>query len=811
MANASIFNVNDQDYLVKDEGARSLISNLEVENIKRDRMSSFGSVLDDSKFELGAWYDTDIGHTPKKTSYSKRARYTWDKLLPSTNYEIKTPANIEVSLIQLNSSSVVVAETGWVRDDYAFTSESTAEQFILSIKTRPEEDISSVSTVKGISVEIQSNIAQAIDRTMYFNPKMAKTIQMQKNTVYGSSYDARNMDVDLSAYAGKKVYIQIVCDPKIFPNGVDIYTTNGKNPSGREERYMPNRIYSVYLNSTFASATQQYKYGLYAASSDVYMSGDVLLNIYYDVDGKYIYNDQAMDIIFKQLYGDKLVASKSAFIGTPYDGRILNTDLSQYGGKTVKFIIRADDDISNDGFAFLTSNGQPIDGNYEGKFYPNILYSVVMTQNFADTTASQYSGLYAYASEIVKSGFVELDYYYNPPQTSDAGRMPLEGKKLWTLWDSLGLNTWQYDFVSDTGCEFSATLNAKNDKPISWGGSNSFPQNDDGTQARAINLVSYKNDHDIDIVIIENINDNDYIASKGQATDAPFMRSQKTVIDTGATSYDDAVDYAVENLSSILSGTSSAMRKKGSILSFNYTSGSEVRGSKITFTHVPTSDGNISISWGGRSFSIHVTTDMSLADIAAEFAQYSFGAGVTDIAVNNTITITYYTSTSNRATFDGASTGVTATVEDSPGAGTYNLYFMSDDVSDWTDTTKWSSTISLYSVYKGLLSYLQKELPKAKLYWATPWVAGVDFSSNTYKDASGDWDADLFIFQFAELYEVQKNVCEMYNVEVLPLDKKSGMSIINIETYFNSNNVHPKAVGYKLYADMMANMIGILP
>ena len=391
--------------------------------------------------------------------------------------------------------------------------------------------------------------------------------------------------------------------------------------------------------------------------------------------------------------------------------------------------------------------------------------------------------------------------------------MKLLGKTLWTIWDSLGENGWQSDFVDLTGCDFYPSLNVSAVNPISKGGTTSLPYVDDGTQKRAMNLVARKNSYPIDVVIIENINDKSLLSNTGLITDQPFMRSQRININTGATSYENAVAYANANLSTILGNVASADRKKGTVLAFNYTSGSTICGSKITFTGTPSVEGDMFVWWGSSKKSIHVTTGMSIYDLASAVEAYSWGSGVTD--TNNgdgSVTITYYTATENRITFDANGTGVTATVTDSAAQGTYPMYYYGYNSTDWTDTTKWSATITLYSVYKGLLEYLISELPEAEIYWSMPWNANVDFSQSTYKNPDGTWSQDKFMLQennqqTMALYAVQKAVSEHYSVPVLDLYTKGGMSICNVETYFYTNNPHPKADGYKRWAEVMAAMV----
>lgn len=390
----------------------------------------------------------------------------------------------------------------------------------------------------------------------------------------------------------------------------------------------------------------------------------------------------------------------------------------------------------------------------------------------------------------------------------------LVGKTVWTLWDSLGHDTWQSKFVNLSGCNYYANLNTKIDKPLSWGGSNSEPSNDSGTQARALNLVSYKDTYPIDIILIENINDRNILNGKGSINDTPFMRTQViTYSDVVFNSYEEANNYLNSNKLSVVSSIPVEKRKRGTIIKIPYTSGSEIRGSKIKFNSTPTSEGDITLTWAGRAYSIHVTPSMSIQDIVNSVIQYSFGSGVSDIDNGDgSVSIFYYTTTSNRVTFDDGGTGVSATITDTTGSGTISLLFNSDNVDDWSNIDKWVKGCSLYSIYKGLIEYLKSNLPTAIIYFVTPFSVGVDFNSNEYKYADGTWSTDKFkqsstYIKQKELYDVQKEVAEYYGVQVLDLVANGGMDITNIETFFHSNNVHPKSIGYDRYAETIYKLI----
>ena len=390
----------------------------------------------------------------------------------------------------------------------------------------------------------------------------------------------------------------------------------------------------------------------------------------------------------------------------------------------------------------------------------------------------------------------------------------LNGKTFWTIFDSLGQNTWQNHFTEISGAIFHEDLNLKADKPISWGGSDSTPSSDDATQQRALNLISYKDSYPIDYVFIENINDRGN-KNFGTIEDKPFMRSQRIIYSSGKefVDYSSASTYLESNKSEIVKTIQN--RKVGTIISIPYQGGSAIRGSKVKFLTRPALEGDISINVNGHNYSVHVNAAMTIQNIVDEFVKYSYGPGWTDVDNGDgSISIFFYTETSFNITFDGGDTGVTANVEDTFGGGYVHTYYLGEDIDDtnWNDVNNWGNGVTLFSIYKGLIEYLQKEIPQAKLYWVAPFSIGVDFSANTYKKSDGSWSQDKYrqseLYKSnRKLYEVQKAVCEYYDILFLDLDSKSGMSIINIENYFNTNNVHPKKVGYDRYAEAILNLM----
>lgn len=479
--------------------------------------------------------------------------------------------------------------------------------------------------------------------------------------------------------------------------------------------------------------------------------------------------------------------------------------------------------------ADIEINGQYTPDYY--RFVPNEWYFVNIS---TDIKAQPFFGCYINAANCVSNGSAKFEIIpaadstlWNIIRGNDSSKK-LKGKTIWTLCDSLGHNTptnkgWQPKFVELSGCNWDAQLNVKPDAPLSWGGTESMPWLDDGTQARARNLLQYRDEgKPIDYIFVECVNDNHYLPYTmgtdefvGTINDKPFMRRQHIVITptTTLTTNAEAKAYIENNFASIVNSIPSAQRLAGTVISVPVTPSGTPNGSKITFGGSVTSNGNVSLVYGGTTYAVPVQIGMTLNDIVDSFVRYSYGSGVSD--VNNgdgSMSIFSNNVPSWRITsFNGQGTGVTATITDIAGSENYPALFKGDTATEFMDISNWSvgRRTTLYAVYKGLLSFLQRQFPTAKIYWFLPYsVNPGSFSSTQFKDGAGLWSQDLFrasnnYKNREDLFEIQRNACKYYGVPVIDIFNEGDMSICNIETYFNQNDVHPKAVGYDRWAEFM--------
>ena len=434
-----------------------------------------------------------------------------------------------------------------------------------------------------------------------------------------------------------------------------------------------------------------------------------------------------------------------------------------------------------------------------------------------DKTAGDPLGKFFIALNDANFGFdsyVALSSQELPADDVKKAANKLYNKGFWTLGDSLCHNTWQSYLVSATGCVWDATKNTKPDKPISQGGTQSAPQDDAGTQARAINLVTYKGIDDIDYVLIENVNDRNVSSlSFGTISDKPFMRSicKQVVVPDIEPSIS---NWISANWATIVAGVPSADKKKGYIFKFVKDQTGTARGSNITFSGSVTTEGDIFITLSGVTYGVHVTTGMSMSDVVDACLQYNYGSGWTDVRTGtDSFKIFYYTDTAMRATVNTGSTGLSASVADATGSTQYCLFYEEDTSAGFDTFSNWSHTDrTLYATYKGLVEYLKAELPKAKLMWFIPWAFGVNFSSTTYKNDDGSWSQDKFTagatYTNAQaINDIQRAVAEYYGIQVIDMFSDGQLCIQNVETYFPTSNVHPNTTGYKWYAEYIAGKV----
>ena len=401
------------------------------------------------------------------------------------------------------------------------------------------------------------------------------------------------------------------------------------------------------------------------------------------------------------------------------------------------------------------------------------------------------------------------------------------GKNLYTLCDSLGTaGVWQNRLCELTGMTFDNTLNTDKFYPISVGGTQTGIFEDGCGLQRSLNLVKLKEDHQIDVVFIENINDYTKASGSmaGDINDVPWMLHDKRFIDEDI--YENpasVVSFWNDNFNSIVSGIE---QKLGTALMFRI--GGSSTAYKISILSKATENGSLIIGVGGITFNVEVTKEMSVEDIVDKIVEWQYTSGWTDVKTSSSsVTWNYYTKNEDKkVTFDTSNTGISFRIEtnnQSDSDAEYNSEiksisliakcFVGNDLSKWNDSSFWklSTEISLVSAYKGMLEFLKKELPNALIYWLLAPRYSIKRSGAEYIRPDGS--IDILKFNeiegntFNKLIDIQKEVCALYNIPTVDVISKSNINLSNIFTFYPENNVHPLNTGYNRWGESISRQI----
>lgn len=378
----------------------------------------------------------------------------------------------------------------------------------------------------------------------------------------------------------------------------------------------------------------------------------------------------------------------------------------------------------------------------------------------------------------------------------------LYGKEFYVLGDSLSTGgIWQNKLAELSGATYDNAKNINVTAPLSIGGTAVIGNSENCGQMRARNLVN--NYPDAKVVIIENINDLNVPA--GGITDVPFMLSTiNNYPDQGLTSSAAAESYWSNNFAAIVGGYTA---QKGACINIPYYGS----GKNLKVTGVASKDGIITLTVNGTQYSIEVLSTHSITDIVTKILEYQYGL-VTDSPNADGVSVDFYYSDGVTLTFaDTDNTGVLISITDTDTAQIYLGKFFIGETSEWANSAKWVNSVSLYAAYRGLLEYLQTELPTTEIYWFIPTRYGIALSSYIRADGTPDLDAYNASWSY-QVYDVglvliQRNVCELYKIKYLDVNASCGITLYNLLSYYYESNVHPKIAGYDKWGETINNLI----
>lgn len=407
-----------------------------------------------------------------------------------------------------------------------------------------------------------------------------------------------------------------------------------------------------------------------------------------------------------------------------------------------------------------------------------------------------------------KEGEYVLDYYGKESTTQNW----LKGKTIASIGDSLSSGGyWQTELAQITGAIFDQELNYGGEKKISQGGTRTLDDSGECGMDRARNLLELK--PDIDVIIVQNINDMNAPSSGTTETDVPFMLKNNILHDITYPSQQ-AADSA---LSSVIASTTPAV---GTMIRLPYST----NGKQLSVSSAATGNGTISITINGSTISTPViNSGDSISAVVNKIASTDFvtlncgkyisGNSVIIYPLDNTPINTFST--------DAGTTGVSLSNQQYSAEGKRSYCFISYDISDWNDTSKWVlyNTITLRSIYKGFIEYLYTNFPNAKIFFSLfprqPWTTkehaeqdpeGTARHNFAFK-ADGSFDFDRYNSDNRNLRQIQKEVCDYMYVPIIDVAKECGINIFNSGTFYPEWNVHFNQDGYKRVGQSIARVL----
>lgn len=412
----------------------------------------------------------------------------------------------------------------------------------------------------------------------------------------------------------------------------------------------------------------------------------------------------------------------------------------------------------------------------------------------------------------------------NPNQTW------MSGKNIFVLGDSLSsAGIWMKKLAEITGAVFDQDINSGTSqlnigKPISYGGTQSYgynSNNSNGTQ-RAKNLVEISKRIPVDVLFIQNVNDGNSIGScftedeyvykvqhERAFSEAPNFPKECVMNDMSFITRDKAIEDFKSNVLARIGGTS---RSHGMMYMYKYSANSAI----LKITGKAAINGTINIIVNSKTYGCTVTTDMELSEICDKVIEWDFTEYSDTKGKDNTVTFVDLKNNNPQVEFDANGTGVTATVEHSTSSGNdflvYSEYNYTDEIfANGKNWKEWYELGTMYSKYKGLLEYLQQNLPDTKIFFVLSPNIAANFDSlpsdKTYPDGSMNINKLDAKVQRA-LREVQADCAKLYGIPVLNVAEEWGISYLNAyPKYYSNNNVHPNDAGYERWGETMARLL----
>ena len=338
---------------------------------------------------------------------------------------------------------------------------------------------------------------------------------------------------------------------------------------------------------------------------------------------------------------------------------------------------------------------------------------------------------------------------------------------------------------------------------LSAGGTSSFGNTFDNVLWRTKNLIdqNYITDNgENTIVILENVNDG-YQVFDGDA---------KTIVPTTPIEgYNDA-DFGVDLLNSISNKT-----VLNAVLRLN----TIAAGKNLKIDTLPTRAGTVTLRVGGVNYNIYVepqaTQEETLRYVLNRILEYSY-MSITDVLGEDGRSVDFSSGNSNYLAtvqfIDTDNTGMTCTVTDNPNAkGSVARYFIGENVSEWTDLSKWQKGITYSQGWKSSIEMLQRTYPKLHIFVSMFPLHAVTASEYLLPNGTYDTAAYNKVQRMEIMRKMQvelNNIAKFYSLPFIDVFAECGIGISNMLTYYNAQaNVHPKNEGYYKFGETVATQL----
>lgn len=759
-------------------------------------------------------------------------------LITFNGHVIQSIITNQIITKEITSNDITGNSFGFYINSVQATQSGTLNCYLRIVK----KDSPPITLSKGLI-----NAANASKDISYINKNLGSYYQeLTANVEAGKLLDARNF-ISTDVEDGYIIEFIAECNEDITYR---VLTQDGKYPFGNSY-FSTNVLYSDICNSDFITSLQSNKnWGVYIPANKATVSATIHFKV------RIISNDNfslqhtidntknqvnSLEDVFEDVFEipNNNNYIKNWKIANKLVTRLYveNKELALADGLFIRQFFRALNNPTNNGFNFGTRNTgwaitiAPGIGDFDYYETTHATYGKIAIK-IADWDAIEWptSGVISigalsesnledivfdwdefikplYPTTIIADGSVtENKLSEEVKDKLNSSAPPLSRYELFSLGDSLSsAGIWQTKVAQLTGCIFDQAKNNKAGAMLSVGGTSSYGDSFDNVLWRTKNLVDQNyiaGQGENAIVILENVNDG-YQVFDGDA---------KSILPTNPIEgYNDA-DFGVELLESI-----SDRAAINAVLRLNKV----VAGKNLKIDTLPTKAGTVTlkVGWAGpgvSNYNIYVepqaTEEETLKHVLDKILEYSY-TGITDVLGEDGRSVDFSSGNSNYLPTvqftDTDNTGMTCTVTDNPNAkGSIARYFIGENVSEWTDTSKWQLGITYSQGWKSSIEMLQRVYPKLHIFVSMFPLHSVTASDYLLPNGAYDTVAYNSVSRMETMRNMQvelAKIAEFYSVPFINVFAECGIGINNMLTYYNATaNVHPKNEGYYRFGETVA-------